>query len=355
MAFEIKILDEATEGEYEALLSAAPSAMFNHSIRYRNFLRRVLPEAKDHYFLAYRDGEIVAALPTFSRAGPLGLVVNSLPFYGSHGGVVVREGYGLEVKIALLSALREHCVEIGAVLSTVIEPSLNDERESYSTLQADYFDDRIGQITVLPSAQSEDVGAELLALYHQKTRNLVRKGLKGGFRVSHTGSRQAFHDLQAMHEQNMRAIGGVAKPREVFDAIVDEFQYGYDFRIYLAYKGDHLAAALLVFYFKDFVEYFTPATAENYRSGQPLSLLIFLAMKDAVIERSAKSWNWGGTWLSQDGVYHFKSRWGTKDHPYRYYVTKYGDDIDLSEIRKSQLIGGYPYFFTFPFRLLAPE
>ena len=40
---------------------------------------------------------------------------------------------------------------------------------------------------------------------------------------------------------------------------------------------------LYCFYFKT-VEYYTPATEEAYRSKQPLSLLIFRAMSDAVIE-----------------------------------------------------------------------
>ena len=349
MTITVKTLDATTEGDYPALLDVTPTAMFNHSLKYRNFLRRILPSAQDCYFLAYRDGELVGALPTFSRNGPFGVVINSLPFYGSHGGLICRPGCDPEVRTALFCALKRHCAEIGATLSTVIESPLDGEREFYSSLQSEYLDDRIGQISELPAAPLETVEAELLALFHQKTRNLVRKGIKAGFDVSREGSRQAFESLHAMHQHNMGAIGGLAKPIEIFDAIATEFEYGQDYRIYLAHKDGEFASALLVFYFKDMVEYFTPATLEKYRGDQPLSLLIFSAMKDAIIERSARLWNWGGTWLSQNGVYHFKSRWGTKDFPYRYHITTHGNSFDVRSLSKSELTSGYPYFYTVPF------
>jgi len=349
VTIEVKTLDAATESDYQALLDVTSTAMFSHSLKYRNFLRRILPLARDSYFLAYRDGELVGALPTFSRNGPFGVVINSLPFYGSHGGLICRSGCDSGVKLALLSALKRHCAEIGAILSTVIESPLDGEREFYSSLKSEYFDDRIGQISELPVAPLETVEAELLALFHQKTRNLVRKGLKAGFDVSREGSRQAFESLHGMHQKNIAAIGGLAKPIEIFDAIATEFEYGMDYQIYLAHKDAELASALLVFYFKDVVEYFTPATLEKYRGDQPLSLLIFSAMKDAITERSARLWNWGGTWLSQDGVYHFKSRWGTKDFPYRYHITTHGNSPDVRSLSKSELISGYPYFYTVPF------
>ena len=68
-----------------------------------------------------------------------------------------------------------------------------------------------------------------------------------------------------------------------------------------------------------------------YRSEQPLSVLIFRAMQDAIKEKGSKHWNWGGTWKSQHGVYRFKSRWGAHDNKYRYHIKTYQDigDADL--------------------------
>ena len=252
--------------------------------------------------------------------------------------------------------MRKYCINVGAVLSTIIESPLDDGRDSYSVLDADFIDYRIGQITIMPNVDTDanaDIDDVLLAHYHQKTRNMVRKGSRSGFVVSHESYPSIMEDLHAIHEENLISLGGLAKPISIFEAIKSEFSYDVDYRIYVAKKDDQIAAMMLVFYFKDMVEYFTPVVRERYRSEQPLSLLIFHAMRDAVTGRSSRLWNWGGTWLSQSGVYQFKSRWGTRDFPYRYHVNKYCNSMDFSSISKADLVFDYPYFFTVPFEQLG--
>jgi hypothetical protein len=73
-------------------------------------------------------------------------------------------------------------------------------------------------------------------------------------------------------------------------------------------------------------------------------------MCDAVDE-GYKWWNWGGTWLSQGGVYNFKSRWGTSDHKYFYYTKVYNEA--LLEYPTGTLLKEYPYFFVVPFNVLS--
>ena len=41
--------------------------------------------------------------------------------------------------------------------------------------------------------------------------------------------------------------------------------------------------------------------------------------RDAV-ERGYAWWNWGGTWLTQEGVLRFKRKWGARERRYRYFV-----------------------------------
>ena len=353
MAIEIKVLNTDTEEDYRQLLAAAPGAMFNHSLRYRQFLQRILRDAEDHYLLAYEAGELISALPLFIKQGPLGAVVNSLPFYGSHGGVLTRPDISASATQALFEEFMDVCRNRNAICSTLIESAIEENKEIYGDYPSDFLDNRIGQITTLPErGENFEVEERLLSLYHQKTRNMVRKGIKGGFVVSHDGSQNTIEAIHAMHEENIRCVGGLAKSWSVFEAIRDVFVYDEDYRIYTAIHDGEIVSALLVFYFKGMVEYFTPTTLEAYRSQQPLSLLIFTAMRDAVVERGATHWNWGGTWLSQDGVYRFKSRWGTTDYPYRYHVNTYRGASFFHGKLKADLLAGYPYFYTVPFTAL---
>jgi hypothetical protein len=353
MAVEIKVLDTNAEEDYRQLLVDAPAAMFNHSLRYRSFLQKILRDADDHYLLAYEGGELTAALPLFIKRGPLGVVVNSLPFYGSHGGVLAKPNSNASVTQALLDEFTDFCETQQAICSTLIESPVGLGKETYSNYSSDYFDTRIGQITTLPErGEGPEVEESLLSMYPQKTRNMVRKGMKGGFVVSHDGSQKTIEALHALHEENIQSVGGIAKPWLVFEAIRDVFVYDEDYRIYTATRDGEIVSALLVFYFKGMVEYFTPTTLKAYRSHQPLSLLIFTVMRDMVVERGATHWNWGGTWLSQDGVYQFKSHWGTTDYPYQYRVRVHRGPSFLRGISKADLLNGYPYFYTVPFSAL---
>lgn len=350
MAIDIRVLSSETEGDYQKLLMDSPAAMFNHSLRYREFLRKTLSDAQDHYLLAYEADELLGAIPLFYKDGPFGVVVNSLPFYGSHGGVVTKLIADKDVTRELLRSFTEFCEGKKSICSTLIESPLAPNEYQYGNYVSDYYDERIGQITILPeSADPATVEDRLLSLYHQKTRNMVRKGLKEGFHVTHSNSQETFLALHELHNENLTNIGGIAKPWSVFLAISEVFEYDTDYRIYTAFCNGSIVCALLVFYFKDMVEYFTPATLEAYRNHQPLSLLIFSAMRDAVVERNSKFWNWGGTWLSQDGVYKFKSRWGTIDYPYRYHVKDYRGSGFFEELTPNILLNEYPYFYTVPF------
>ena len=111
-------------------------------------------------------------------------------------------------------------------------------------------------------------------------------------------------------------------------------------------------AALLTLYFNKTVEYFTPVIMQSHRDTQALSTIVFYAMTDS-IACGYKWWNWGGTWLDQDGVYRFKSRWGTQDKPY-YYRTNIRNKAILAS-SEGELLKAYPNFFAVPFSALLRE
>tara|TARA_Y100000591_G_C21830439_1_gene699236 strand:+ start:1048 stop:2112 length:1065 start_codon:yes stop_codon:yes gene_type:complete len=352
MQIEIKPLTSNLEFAYDRLLQKSPSAMFNHSLLYRDFLRLILKDSEDRYLCAFEDNQMRAALPVFIKHDSIGAVVNSLPFFGSHGGIVGESNLDRKISDALLEKLNDLCQKINAISCTLIESPWEEDRGRYDSFEANLFDERIGQIISLPKrADILTVENDLMGLYHSKTRNMVRKGIKGGFDVDHDGSSETLDTLHAIHEKNIHSIGGTPKEFSTFKAIQKIFNYDVDYRIYTASKNGKIVSALLLFYYKDMVEYFTPVTLESYRNQQPLSLLIFRSMRDAVVEREANYWNWGGTWLSQSGVHRFKSRWGTNDYPYRYRIKTFVD-FKKKDFSRSLLNAKYKYFYSVPFSVL---
>ncbi len=354
MSMRIQELDAGTESRYEELLAKSPTVLMYHSLKYRNFLRKILSHSTDRYLLALEGERVVAALPAFIKHGACGAVVNSLPFCGSNGAIVAEEGAGVSVKRALLDAFDDLCRRERAITSTIISNPLNPDSELFAGYGADLLDMRIGQLTPLPvEPDAAAVEDRLMAMFHPKARGHVRKGKKSGFETLHDGSEGAFQRLQALHTANMQSINGPVKPWGVCQAIRQTFEYDRDYRVYTAGKDGEIRAALLVFYYNHFAEYYMPAIQEEYRVEQPLSWLILAAMKDAV-SRGCRWWNWGGTGLALDGVYHFKSRWGTQDMNYWYHTKFHVDAAGPKALSKEELLREYPYYFVLPFSALAP-
>lgn len=343
---KICLLEDLGPELYEAFLAQISSSMLTHSLRYRNFLLSSLPRSTSHYLCAVQEGKIVGVLPLMSSGGPVGPVFNSLPFFGSHGGLLLLPNSGIEVARALLDMAESVCLENGAFSLTIVESPFGSF--SHTALELWPTDERIGQVTALPRClEDEQVDQVLMDRFHGKTRNAIRKASKIGYEVSVENTREAFKDLWAIHGENMVAIGGKPKDSGVIDAIWSAFEPKKDFQLYLAKEGSQTISALLVFYYEDFVEYWMPVTKESHRSNQPLSLLIFTAMRDAVMDRKMSYWNWGGTWKSQSGVYSFKSRWGTRDFPYSYFTRVFREGHLLVSDFES-LLPSYPGFYIAP-------
>ncbi|MBS1635490.1 MAG: GNAT family N-acetyltransferase [Bacteroidetes bacterium] len=346
----IKLLDNTLEEKYEEFLLGIPESLFFASNKLRHFLREFLG-AEDAYFLSIdENGNIVAALPSFLKKNDeLGNVLNSLPFYGSNGGII-ETGHDEHARLQLLQAYYAYANQKRCVSSTIISSPLSPLDDFYE-VNTSYTlkDSRIGQLTPLPD-KGISVDDSVMKVIHYKTRNLVRKAQKLEITIDDSESQENMDFLISTHHENMRAIGGLPKPENFFRLVPVYFQYGTDYKIYTARHEGKLIAAVLVFYFNKTVEYFTPVIKAEYRNFQPMSLLIFEAMKDAVV-KGFHWWNWGGTWISQGGVYHFKSQWGTRDINYYYYTRIF--ETKILEKTKEELLQNYPYFFVAPFNALV--
>lgn len=346
----IETLDDAREEEYEKFLLMSPETLFYVSNQYRKFLSSIL-DAEDHYFLAIDDSDkIVGALPAFiTRGAKHGSVLNSLPFYGSNGGIIEHEG-SREVRIALLRAFDSFAEANKCVASTIITSPFEKDCEFYEHEATwSYRDERIGQITPLLQ-EVQHVGEELMNSFDGVRRRNIRKAVKSGIEVLEDSSMEAFEFLERVHRQNMAAIGGKAKPRIFLRNVPEFFAAGEDYRVYTASKDGSLIAALLLFRFNETVEYYMPAIVQEFRTFQPLSLIVFQAMQDAVRD-GYKRWNWGGTWLSQQSLYQYKKRWGTEDRRYFYYTLVL--DQKIQGMAREELLRDYPHFYVLPHSALS--
>ena len=363
MTIEIALFDEHDAEEYGQFLHSVDTALFYASLPYRRILQTELEHCEPLYLVARTGGKIVGVLPSFLRRNARhGDVLNSLPYFGSNGGAVVATDAGHEsgstaVEQALIEAFHALARERGVVTSTLVTNPLSSNLSSYETEEIhDLRDERIGQLTPIPAvvASDLDVAESLMAIYHSKTRNAVRKAQKSGLEVYHSGSEHHLRRLYELHVEGMQAIGVPAKNWSFFAATREHCVYDRDYRVYVAEKDGLIVSALLVFFYNRVAEYYVPATLAEYRPLQPMSVLILEAMCEAS-RRGCLYWNWGGTQRSNKAVYDFKSSWGSIDRPYQYFVREYLSPNPLRDLSPAEILAEYPSFYVLPFSALRPR
>lgn len=348
---EIHHLNPEDEKEYRRFLLKNPRNLIYASPEFRDFLSAAVP-GESYYLIAWRDGRIVGALPYFrAEHDTFGAVINSLPWYGSHGGCTMEVQSDNSTRKVLLEKYRSVILDSDVLSATlIVTPFENDKLNEYlRVLGAPYTDKRIGQISDLPE-DGEGLEDRLMITFRQKTRNLVRKSLKQGFELSVSDDDWAWQFLYDIHKENISSIGGKAKPLSHFFALRKHIPNN-ERKLLVATLGDAPIAALLLLYFNRTVEYITPVIKHDYRSAQPLSFLIWHGMLSA-IEEGYRWWNWGGTWISQGSLHHFKAGWGAIDTLYSYLINSNEEALAKIRANTKGVMDAFPYYYIFPFNRL---
>ena len=354
MNFRIRLLDKNTFIPYKKFLLKQDFSLIYYSNNFRILLEKYVG-CKTYYSLAINENEeIVGVFPlAIYESNKLGKVANSLPFYGSNGGVLLDEKLTLKQENNVISLLNDNVLKLindqKCIASILITNPFVENVENWfeSNLEYDFTEYRIGQITELPNNEN-NLESTLLKLYKNPRPRNIRKAIKSGVKIRFSKDEKDLEFLFKVHTNNISYIGGKAKEYNFF-LYLKRIMPTNSFDIIVAEINNKPIASLLVLYFNKTVEYFTPATVYDYRNLQPSSLIIHQGMKKA-IESGFKYWNWGGTWKNQYGVYNFKKKWGAKDYKYKYYTKVY--DKSLLNLSCDEILKNFPNNFVLPFNKL---
>ena len=335
---------------FDFLENHAESLLYHHR-KYKYFLKAILKDSFSVNIVAYKKDTIVGVIPAFCIEKNNHKIINSLPFYGSNGGVILNNKLlNDSEKKYIFSEFFTYAKKVGCSSATMVMNVFETNYDIYDGVSVDYQDCRIGQITkiLIEDVKTED---DLIKRFHVKTRNAIRKAQKQNFIYRATSADESLDFLYETHCENMAKIGGLAKPREVFQKLTSIYNYPEEYIIWSVESSDgEQLAAVLNFYCNKTVEYYTPVIKEKHRSTQALSGLIFRSLSYG-LEKKFHKWNWGGTWVKQDGVYRFKSRWAAEDYKYKYYTRLF--DKELLKWPKQKLLTTFPFYYIYPFSAIA--
>jgi len=348
---EIKILNEISpeiRKDYNKCLLSRQETLVYQSLPYHDLLKEHLG-CKSVYFTCWNNSDLLATLPfLYKEDKKLGVVLNSLPYYGSNGSFVfnasLTESNKKNIAADLIKAFTSFAAFLNASAYTIITNPLTEDDWANTGLKYEFTDYRIGQITMLPP-HGNHLEEKLMEIFSDPRPRNIRRAKTAGITTEVRYDTEALSFLHQIHRETIEGIGGKAKRKEFFEMIPKFLKPG-EYAVYIACKEKTPVAGLLLFYFNKTIEYYTPATVQGFRNDQPSALLIFEAMKDG-IKRGFQVWNWGGTWKSQRGVYDFKKRWGAVDFKYNYYTKVMNKE--LLQINQDDLVNAFHGFYLFPF------
>ena len=291
MKYKIKTLKDSDDELYEKFIIEHNDSMFYHSLKYKKMLLSILKDTMALYLGAFDKEKLVGVLPSISKESIYGCVINSLPFYGSNGGLLTLSDNAELIKKNLLDAIYEIAKAKNCLSTVLIDSSIsNTSQETKDISNLIIFDERYSQITFFDNLKIDNIESSLMNIFHSKTRNMVRKSLKSNIKICHGCSEKYFNDLIYLHRLNSKKLNGKAKPDTFFEFLMKKFEYDKDYRIYTATMNDgRVIASLLIFYFKDQVEYFIPAIDDNYKDASEVSEPYLLdAMRSVFAGESVK-------------------------------------------------------------------
>ena len=323
---------------YNNFVNEVEHSMLYHTVPYLKLVSEVL-DCEIVIYVWEEGHQVKAACPWLVKEGIYGKIFNSLAYYGANGGILsINHDFKERLEFKMMKEIESESAGF-AYISNLFSKNLLEDKECRNI-------ERLAQISELPASNEED---KVMEPIHSKTRNMIRKGLKENLDF-YPSQDSSF--LELTHRQNMEAVGVKPKEAVFFNRLPKYFEFGKDYEIFEATIDGDKAAALLVFYHKDTVEYYMPAINVLFRNKQAMSALIFRVMQLSIAKK-IKYWNWGGTPLSNENLYRFKSRFGGKDYPYTIQV-KVNDKSLLMRTPK-EIMAAYPGMFVVPFDMLSSD
>jgi len=296
----------------------------------------------------------------FVKKTSKGVAINSVPFYGSHGGIKSLspsfDSYNLSQKDReQIPKVADLVFQHNPISLTIIENPFQDEKEKILNQYLFKILDKKVKLTFqqtkrigyIKSVTNIKTNEDLLMSYHSKTRNCVKKWLKSEKLVENVSITNSNFDhhldwLWRNHYIGISKKGGIPKPQLFFTSLKESYD-PHRFQLLIAKEqSGEIIAGLLNFITNKTIEYWTPVVTTQGQKYNAIYGLIHSSMLYMIREK-LEFFNFGGTWPSQESLARFKKRFGSEEKEYSYY-TWYNKDF-LSKIDNDLILNEWPFYY----------
>lgn len=319
---------------YETIYRKAKDKTIYQNPSYIEMLVQTLQVTKAHIICKFHD----TALPFLTQSTSFGVVYNSLPFFGSCGGLIGAKELCKELETEIERILSDRDLASVNIVSNWNNPfSFKQAFQDFEIIE------RINTRKDLENIRRKS--QSLMDTYHQKTRNIVKLSMRQDFKLVDLS--KDLDNVIRLHFDESMLRERKPKPIEMWEYLFRNASCSLEYVVYGAVADGEIQGFILYLYdtATGQVEYFVPGSTEAGRSRNVNYFLIHSSMED-FLGNGFKTLHFGGSQRSQRHLLRFKERWGGESFPYFYY-NKYSATVgDMSE---NVISYETPYFFVRPF------
>lgn len=319
---------------------------FWSGVTYWRILNETLVGATAEYLSVESSGDTIALVPSFRREGEAGTIVNSLPFFGSFGGVLCDPLLSSSDRNQIGRHLIQYWSDTDVTRVILIEPPFGSRVEQFLP-NAKQVAGRLTHVTKLPDATVGDMRNTLFGHMHVKLRNAARKAANARVSLARETSPTGFRAVEELHVSESQGMGRAHKDHRFFTATQRIALASGEVEVYTARDAEsRVVAALLLFVSGSTAEYFVPVVHRHWRDQQVMTGLNLYAMLDVSSRLGVKRWHWGGSNFDQASLIRYKARWGSHEYPYAYRQLDLGRAGGLSALSRNAILQMYPHFYV---------
>ena len=335
---KLEILEKINDSDYNEIVDDSKKSTFYTSYKFLEFIKENL-KIKPSFIVSYEKSKINGVFPFFIKEGEYGKVINSLPFFGSYGGIISEN---TKIDKAIITEFNNYNKKNDVLSSVIIDnPFCKNEKIYSQFFNCTDIENRLIQSIILNSNSNE-----IWNNFEKRTRWSVRKSEKNNVEIiKFEHESEELENFYNLHLESMKKKNGRPKPKKLFSLLTKNFVNDRDYNIFIAKKDGRSISYILVFYYKNFSEYYLPAYDPNYLPLQSTSYLIWKSIQES-IKRKIKFYNFGGTWKTQKELYLFKRGWNATDYNYKYFIFKNSELINSIGLEK--ILEKYQYFYISP-------
>ncbi len=299
-----------------------------------------------------RGTRLVALLPAYRFAGPLGAILTSVPQAGPLGGIACSpEETRDEVYPLMLQAFVALASDLDCALASLITNPFAPDRALYQKhFEPDFWLEN--SLHALDLDEAIDSRGELVEASSSLRRNL-RKALAAGLYIDEEQSLANVNEWIEIHRERHSLIGATPLPSALFRAALEHMVPADLARFFFVRTRDtnEMVAGGFYLHHAETMDAFMPSMNTRFSALRPNHFLALHTIQYAK-RRRLRRYNWQAS-PPHSGVSRFKQQWGGSEHGYCYATRITGKADAFLSADVQQLLDGYPWHYVLPFDRLG--